>query len=85
MGNNYYVGKIYHRRKIKQSYIEKTVLYTEDDFNYLDLIKGKYYNVDTKEKDYIIKDSLIPTEVEDYKINYKYLLEKHKIKKKTKS
>lgn len=85
MENNFYVGCIFHRKKLRASYVEQTVLYTEDDYEYLDLLKSKYYNINTKEKDYVIRDSLIPTDVDNYQINYKYLLEKHKSRKKIKS
>lgn len=84
MENNFYVGKIYHRRKFKFPYIEKAVLYSCDSFYYLDLIEDKWYTTDTTKKDYVIKDSIVPTEIEDYKSDYLYLLNKSKTKKKIK-
>ncbi len=85
MENNFFVGNIYHRRKIKFSYIEQVVLYSEDYDYYFDLLGEKWYSTDTTKKDYVIKDSLVTTNIEDYKIDYLYLFEKNKTKIKIKN
>ena len=39
MVNNYYIGDIHHNKTIKKdAYTEKLVLYSDDKYNYLDLI-----------------------------------------------
>ena len=39
MGNNFYVGEIFHSKKYtKPSRIEKPILYSEDSFIYIDLL-----------------------------------------------
>ena len=83
MKNNFFVGNIYHRRKIKFSYIEQVVLFSENYYYYLDLVSGKWYTTDTKNRNYVIKDSLVPTDINEYKIDYLYLLNKDKQKTKT--
>ena len=53
MENNFYVGDIFHKRRIsRESYTEKMVLYNSNNDNYLDLINDKMYTTDKKEKDY---------------------------------
>ena len=84
MENNFFVGNIFHRRRFKFSYIEKAVLFTDDCEYYLDLVSGKWYTIDTKSKDYVIKDSLIQTNITEHKIDYLYLLNKNKQKTKIK-
>ena len=87
MVNNFYVGEVYHKRKFMKfnfGYREKLVLYTEDDILYLDLLGDKAYTCDTRNKNYVIRDSLIPTDVSDYKIDYMYLLNNGNIKKRIK-
>ena len=77
MANNFYVGEVYHKRKILKfnfDYREKLVLYTEDDIIYLDLLGEKAYTCDRTHNDYVIRESLIPTDVRDYKVDYMYLL-----------
>ena len=79
MENNFYVGIVYHNKRIfKGEYKEKMVLYSEDGLSYLDLINGIVYNSDINDKDYVLKDSLIPTDIKEYKIDYMYLLSKYK-------
>ena len=85
MENNFYVGNIFHRRRIRQISIDCTVLYTEDNYHYLDLISGKWYDIDTRKKDYVIRDSIRTTDIDDYRIDYKHLLSKYNSKKKIKS
>ncbi len=85
MENKFYVGDIYHKRRlIKPSYYEKTVLYTEDEKIFLDLLKEKCYTANENEKDFIIISSLVPTNINDYRTDYLYLLEKNKEKKRIK-
>ena len=90
MENNFYVGSVFHRRKFRFPYIEQVVLYSDDDYYYLDLLNEKWYSTCTSNKDYVIKGTVIPTDISDYKIDYNYLLEKNrynkpKVKIKTKS
>lgn len=84
MENKFYVGEIFHSKKIKPAYTEKNVLFTNDDTLYLDLINNRWYSSDNREKDYVIKESLIPTNVNDYEIDYMYLLKRNIKKIKTK-
>lgn len=79
MENNFYVGIVYHGKKLfKPAYKEKLILYTEDMINYLDLLNGLWYSTDTSNKDYVEENSLIPTDISTYKIDYLYLLTKYK-------
>ena len=84
MKDYFYVGDIFHRRKFKFSYIEKNVLYTSDDYNFFNLFSEKWYTTDSTQKDYVIKDSLIPTSIDEYNSDYQYLYEKNKAKIKKK-
>ena len=88
MSNNFYVGIIYHSKKIfKPEYKEKTVLYTENNINYIDLKNKLIYTTDTSQKDYVIKESLISTNPLEYKEDYIYLLtqyQENRINKKRK-
>ena len=60
MGNNFYVGEIFHSKKYtKPSRIEKAILYSEDSFIYIDLLNQKEYTTDNSNRDYVIKESLI--------------------------
>ena len=54
--------------------IEKAVLYSKDRVVYIDLLNEKEYTTDTNENDYVIEDSLIPTDTNDFKEDYNYLL-----------
>lgn len=79
MGNNFYLGDVYHCKKfLKQAYIEKLVLYSEDHINYLDLISGIWYCIYDDGNDYVFLESIVPTDVNLYKIDYLYLLSKYK-------
>ena len=78
MENNFFVGDICHSKRNKsQTYIEKVVLYSNDNFNYLDPISGKWYTTNDNEKNYVISNSIIPTNINDYRENYIYLLSKY--------
>lgn len=85
MENNFYVGLVHHSKRLfdgkkffRDEYNEKLVLYNIHDSVYLDLINGICYNTDSSAKDYVLEDSLIITNIDDYKINYRYLLSKYK-------
>lgn len=73
MEDNFYVGDIFHSKK-RNSKIEKAVLYSKDRVVYIDLLNEKEYTTDTNENDYVIEDSLIPTDTNDFKEDYNYLL-----------
>ena len=70
---NFYVGDIFHSKK-RNGKIEKAVLYSKDKVVYIDLLNEKEYTTDTNENDYVIEDSLIPTDTNDFKEDYNYLL-----------
>ena len=86
MVNNFYVGDIFHTKTItKDSYIEKIVLYKLDNDNYLDLINDINYTTDNSKKSYVIKDSLVLVDINDFKEDYNYLLSRcNDIKKRKK-
>lgn len=73
MENNFYVGDVYHSKR-RSTKIEKTVLYSNDKEVYIDLLNEKEYSIDQKEKDYVIEESLIPVDINDFKEDYNYLL-----------
>lgn len=78
MENNFYTGTIFHKKKrFKNEYSEKAVLYKKDNTNYLDLIKDKIYTIDSSSSSYIIKDSLTKVNINDFKTDYLYLLNRH--------
>ena len=83
MENNFYVGEICYSKR-KQNFTEKVVLYSCDNVNYLDLISGKWYTTDLSKRDYVIKESIIPTDINEYRENYRYLLSKYNNKIKVK-
>lgn len=79
MENNFYVGVVYHCKKLfKNEYKEKLVLYSEDMVNYLDLLTDVWYTIDVNNKDYVVGESVISTDINDYKIDYIYLLSKYR-------
>ena len=81
MENNFYVGVDYHRKKLlKQEYNEKLVLYSDDGYNYIDLLNNNLYTINENELEYVIKETLIPTNPLDYKEDYMYLLTRYKTK-----
>lgn len=79
MENNFFVGVIHHKKKLlKPEYTEKLVLYSEDGYNYVDLTNNNLYTIDENELEYVIKETIIPTDVNSYKVDYLYLLSKYK-------
>ena len=85
MENSFYIGIVHHSIKFfdgknffRSEYNESLVLYHLGGSNYLDLVTGNFYNTDSNAKDYVFEDSLVITDVGDYKINYMYLLERYK-------
>ena len=78
MENNFYVGDIYYSKRNKNvGCTEKSVLYSDDNFNYLELISGKWYTTNNDDKNYVIRDSVIPTDINQYRENYRYLLARY--------
>lgn len=78
MENNFYVGIIHHKKRIiRPEYNEKVVLYKLSNERYLDLIKDIEYTTNINEKDYVIEETLIITDITQYRENYLYLLSKH--------
>ena len=73
MEDNFYVGDIFHSKK-RNGKIEKAVLYSKDKVVYIDLLNEKEYTTDTNENDYVIEDSLIPTDTNDFNEDYNYFL-----------
>ena len=55
-------------------------LFSFDEYNYFDLVREKWYTTNTSEKDYVIKDSLVATDINEYNNNYQYLYKKNKTK-----
>ena len=79
MENNFYVGVVYHgRRLVKPEYREKLVLYSDDNINYVDLVNNVYYTSDKDSRDYVEKETLISTNIREYRDDYLYLLNKYK-------
>lgn len=79
MEDKFYVGIIYHsKRGINYEYREKAVLYLLDDGKYLHLESGNIYETSREGKDYVEEDSLVPADIEDFRIDYKFLLDKFK-------
>lgn len=80
MENNFYVGTINHSKRLaKPAWKEKAILYTEDGLNYIDLITSTTYSLESNNNhDYVEKNSLVETDVLDYKTDYYYLLSKYK-------
>ena len=85
MENNFYVGIVHHGKRIfdgknffRDAYNEKLVLYNLDNGVYLDLLGGICYSTDNTSRDYVLEDSLILTDIDDYKTNYRYLLSEYK-------
>lgn len=82
--NNFYLGSIFHRGKLGQTTTDNLVLYTENDYYYLDLIAGKWYTTSSKDNDYVIRESLREVDISEFRTDYNYLLNSYKSKKKTK-
>ena len=79
MENNYYVGTVYHQRSLGRSKREETVLYSDDYVLFYDLINESCYTTDYNKRDFVIKDSIIPTNVDEYRVDYPYLVSRKKI------
>ena len=78
MESNFYVGDVCHRRRFfKSEYIEKIVLYSTDGFNYLDLLTCNWYTTDRNCKDYVDSNTIISTDISQYRTDYIYLLSKY--------
>ena len=79
---NFFVGIVhYGKRTRRKEYEEKLVLYTEDGYNYIDLRDESVYTINISDKDYVISESLIPTDISEYREDYSYLLKKYKEEK----
>lgn len=84
MENNFYVGIVYHSKRFldgkiifRNEYKEKLVLYNVNNNVYVDLLSGICYSTDDTARDYVLEDSLILTNIDDYKTNYRYLLSRY--------
>lgn len=79
MEDKYYACKVFHKRKnLKMAFEEKLVLYSNDNIHYIDLVNNKCYTTDINEKEYVIEDSIMPIDISEYNIDYRYLLVKRK-------
>lgn len=79
MENNFYLGVVKHsKRRSSNSYTEKVILYSDDNVFYIDLVNNCVYTTDAKNKDYVLIDSLVSTDISEYKTDYLYLLNKYK-------
>lgn len=68
MVNNYYIGDIHHNKTIKKdSYTEKLVLYSDDKYNYLDLINDINYTTDNNKKAYVLEETLVEIDIRDFR------------------
>ena len=78
MEDNFYIGLVHHEKKfLKTKHREKVVLYSRDYINYIDLINNTVYSTDSTCKDYVVKESLVPTDISEHRIDYMYLLSKY--------
>lgn len=78
MENNFFVGNVVHKNKKGNNlYSEKIVLYTCDNVYFIDLLTDNTYTTNSENRDYVVYDSLIPTNSEEFRIDYDYLLIKH--------
>lgn len=78
MEGNFYIGIVCHKKRgLKCQYEEKIVLYTNNDIDYIDLINNVVYSTDSSDKHYVVKESLIPTNLFEHRIDYMYLLYKY--------
>ena len=81
MEDRFYIGTICHKKRfIKSQYKEKVVLYTNNDIDYVDLINNLVYSTDSSDKCYVLRVSLIPTDIFEHRIDYMYLLSKYNSK-----
>lgn len=78
MENNFFVGNVVHKNKKGNNlYSEKIVLYTCDNVYFIDLLTDNTYTTNSENRDYVVYDSLVPTNSEEFRIDYDYLLIKH--------
>lgn len=85
MENNFYAGIVHHNKKVtKEAYNEKLVLYSTNNYNYLDLINDIEYTTDVSNKDYVKAETLEPVNINDFREDYGYLLSRHYDKPKAK-
>ena len=78
MENNFYVGIVKHEKYgLHKEYSEKVVLY-KDGSRYIDLINDRVYENSFGIKDYVLEDTLVPTDVSEHKTDYPYLLNRYK-------
>lgn len=79
MENNFFVGVVYHsKRAFRTEYKEKLILYSDNYQEFVDLVTCQVYTLDESKKDYVLKETLIPTDVSEYRDDYLYLLFKYK-------
>ncbi|MBQ8193027.1 MAG: hypothetical protein IJZ46_03040 [Bacilli bacterium] len=82
MENNFYLGVVMHSKKRScNNYTEKVVLYSDDNIFYIDLVNGNIYSTDVTNKDYVLIDTLVSTDIKEYKTDYLFLLNKFKSNK----
>ena len=75
MENNFFVGNVVHKNKKGNNlYSEKIVLYTCDNVYFIDLLTDNTYTTNSENRDYVVYDSLVPTNSEEFRIDYDYLL-----------
>ena len=75
MENNFYVVNIIRKKKKSSDiYVEKIVLYTQDNIYYIDLINDITYTTNNFDKSYVDSSSLVSINTEDFRIDYMYLL-----------
>lgn len=78
MENKFFIGIVLHKKKfLKSQYTEKVVLFSNDDINYIDLLNDLVYTTDISNRDYVVKESLIPTDIYEHRIDYMYLLSQY--------
>lgn len=84
MENKFYVGIVHHGKKFftdrkffRDEYNEKIVLYKVNEFLYLDLLSGICYSTNINNREYILDESLVETNIDDYKVDYRYLLSRY--------
>ena len=71
MENNFFVGNVVHKNKKGNNlYSEKIVLYTCDNVYFIDLLTDNTYTTNSENRDYVVYDSLVPTNSEEFRIDY---------------
>ena len=71
MENNFFVGNVVHKNKKGNN------LYSEKNVYFIDLLTDNTYTTNSENRDYVVYDSLVPTNSEEFRIDYDYLLIKH--------